>query len=250
MPSGPPRGGMPPGPGFGPPPPHMGGPPLGYPLPPMAHMGYPRPMWYPPPMPYPPLPNGSHDRYRSHSRSRSRSGGPGRRGGQRKGKGKGEGFKAYHSKNVPKADNLERQTTDDSPATTAMLRNIPNKYKQSELLAEIDEEGFRGQYDFLYLPMDVQNKANVGYAFINFLEVSDRERFCSHYTDRQFVKYVSKKIAACAPAHVNGLEKNVRQLSKKAVAQFKDPEYQPIVFRNGSSIAFSEALGELENGTL
>ena len=50
-----------------------------------------------------------------------------------------------------------------------MLRNIPNRYSQVSLLEEIDQEGFKGTYDFFYLPMDTQNRTNVGYAFINFM---------------------------------------------------------------------------------
>jgi hypothetical protein len=37
--------------------------------------------------------------------------------------------------------------------TTVMLRNIPNKYTQSTLLQAIDEKGFRGLYNFFYLPV-------------------------------------------------------------------------------------------------
>lgn len=50
-----------------------------------------------------------------------------------------------------------------------MLRNIPNRYSQAGLLEEIDHSGFKGSYDFFYLPMDTQNRTNVGYAFINFV---------------------------------------------------------------------------------
>lgn len=237
---------------------------MGYP-PPMPPMGYPPPMaWgYPPPMPYPPMVNGRHPEhgYRSQSRSRSRSGGGkgrgrprgGRQRSRERGRGKSGNFKAFHAQNVPKGvDNEARAATNasDGPKTTAMLRNIPNKYMQSALLEEIDAEGFSGQYDFLYLPMDSHNKTNVGYAFVNFIQSSDLDRFCSQFADRKFLKYPSQKIAMCSPAHVNGLEANVRQLSKKAVAQFRDPEYQPIVFRDGKRIPFNTALRELEKGSL
>ncbi len=54
--------------------------------------------------------------------------------------------------------------------TTLMIKNIPNKYTQKMLLATIDEH-FRGSYDFFYLPIDFKNKCNVGYAFINMVQV-------------------------------------------------------------------------------
>jgi len=55
--------------------------------------------------------------------------------------------------------------------TTLMVKNIPNKYTQKMLLATVDEQ-LKGTYDFFYLPIDFKNKCNVGYAFINMVQVS------------------------------------------------------------------------------
>lgn len=55
----------------------------------------------------------------------------------------------------------------NDPRTTLMIRNIPNKYTKDRLLQLIDVD-FMNTYDFFYLPMDFENKCNVGYAFINF----------------------------------------------------------------------------------
>ena len=80
-------------------------------------------------------------------------------------------FQPYHAQSVPKSEDLEasafvRQSSGESTeVTTMMLRNIPNKYTQNSLLQEINDLGFVGSFDFFYLPMDVHNRSNVGYAF-------------------------------------------------------------------------------------
>eukprot|EP00933_Yihiella_yeosuensis_P006502 TRINITY_DN111206_c0_g1_i1.p1 TRINITY_DN111206_c0_g1~~TRINITY_DN111206_c0_g1_i1.p1 ORF type:complete len:282 (-),score=58.95 TRINITY_DN111206_c0_g1_i1:108-953(-) len=210
-----------PPPGYGAPPPHWG---YG---PPGAH---------------------HHDRRRpSRSRSPHGRGGKGKKGGGKgsdKGGGKGKAFKPHHATTVPKKKNL--QTDDnDGPETTVMLRNIPNKFTQSQLLEEIDAEGFAGLYDFFYLPMDLRNKANVGYAFMNFLMEEDAGRFREVFEGHQFGRFRSQKVASVSPAHVQGLAKNLAQLQKKAVLQNTDEQYRPVIFRDGVRIDFDQALEEI-----
>lgn len=52
--------------------------------------------------------------------------------------------------------------------TTLMIRNIPIKFAQADML-EIVNEKFEGQYDYFYLPKDVKTQCGVGFAFINMI---------------------------------------------------------------------------------
>lgn len=63
--------------------------------------------------------------------------------------------------------NVARAETGEDARTTVMVKNIPNKYTQRNLLDLIDGN-YAGKYDFFYLPIDFKNKCNLGYAFINF----------------------------------------------------------------------------------
>lgn len=145
---------------------------------------------------------------------------------------------------IPKATDLSEKFSNRSggPPTTGMLRNIPNKYMQETLLEEVDEAGFVGQYDFFYLPMDVRNNANVGYAFINFLQPDDFERFQQTFEGYQFKRAGSRKVATVSPAIVQGLKANLQNLQKKRVAQ---GTYRPLVLRRGQRVELDEALAEL-----
>ncbi|CAE7246160.1 ML2 [Symbiodinium sp. CCMP2592] len=222
-------------------------PPGGYAAPP----GYPPPGGYPPPLhPYPPPLGGPGYGRRSasgsRSRSRSRSRGKGARKRNASAAGFKKEFKPYHATSVPKDTDLAANATADEPPTTAMLRNIPSKFTQQSLLEEIDAEGFNGLYDFFYLPMDVRNKTNVGYAFVNFLEPDDMARFSRHFEGYRFKNNNSQKIATVSPAHVQGLKRNIQQLSKKAVLHFNKGQYKPVVFRNGERVDFEVMAKELD----
>ncbi|KAL0956522.1 hypothetical protein HGRIS_002663 [Hohenbuehelia grisea] len=67
---------------------------------------------------------------------------------------------------------IERIAAGADTRTTVMIRNIPNKMTDSDLVAFIDAVCPR-RIDFLYLRMDFSNSCNVGYAFVNFITVED-----------------------------------------------------------------------------
>ncbi len=57
-----------------------------------------------------------------------------------------------------------------------MIKNVPNKYTKKMIMSLIDRK-FKEKYDFFYLRMDTHNKCNVGYAFINMMNLSDIWKF-------------------------------------------------------------------------
>lgn len=61
--------------------------------------------------------------------------------------------------------------------TTVMLRNIPNNLTRTTFLEILDKRGFAGHYDFVYLPVDFNSQANLGYAFINFISTGSAMAF-------------------------------------------------------------------------
>jgi hypothetical protein len=142
-------------------------------------------------------------------------------------------------RHVDFAEEFRRSLDDPQSAaamTTLMLRHIPNRYTQRELLQELDELGFSGTFDFLYLPLDKGTMSNVGYAFVNFLEPSWAEKclqvFQSH-NFRRHRKKVSGKTAAVSYAHIQGLEANLRHYQKAAISTVKQKQRRPVVLTNG-----------------
>lgn len=151
------------------------------------------------------------------------------------------GFRPYHVLSVPRGPLPVAKFVEGTPPTTVMLRNIPNRYMQSSLLEEIDGEGFTDTYDFFYLPMDVRTRANVGYAFINFLDPADLDLFSAKFTNYVFKKHPSMKIAKVSPAHIQGLMENLCHLANRAVTWSWHSQYRPIVKIQGKL----KDLGEL-----
>jgi len=126
--------------------------------------------------------------------------------------------------------------------TTVMLRNIPNKYTREMLVKQLEQD-MKGQFDFVYLPIDFKNKCNVGYAFINFSSVEVCSSFVKKFNGVEVRKCLpglnSRKIAEVTPARIQGREENVRRLRNSPVMGelAHHPEWMPLIF---------DANGEVE----
>jgi len=142
--------------------------------------------------------------------------------------------KEYRHGHVPKNLNLEEEykhAQKNLPPTTLMIRNIPNRYTQRELITELEDLGFGGTFDFLYLPLDKGTMANVGYAFVNFVEHSWAERCMASFQGYCFRKHRrhSRKVAAVSVAHIQGLEANLMHYESAAVNTAKLKQRRPLV---------------------
>ncbi len=111
--------------------------------------------------------------------------------------------------------------------TTVMIKNIPNRYTQGTLLAEIDALGFAETYDFCHMPIDMVNACNVGYAFVNFARPDICDAFVQVMHDYRFRTFRSRKLGACVPAHMQGLENNLKHFSKTRVMGWQ--RFRPFV---------------------
>ncbi len=74
-----------------------------------------------------------------------------------------------------------------------MIRHIPNKYTVNGFLEELNLE-FKNKFDVFYLPIDYQNKCNLGFAFINFIDPMHLILFYDRYRGKRWSKFKSEKV--------------------------------------------------------
>eukprot|EP00930_Biecheleria_cincta_P062166 TRINITY_DN47671_c0_g1_i1.p1 TRINITY_DN47671_c0_g1~~TRINITY_DN47671_c0_g1_i1.p1 ORF type:complete len:391 (-),score=78.62 TRINITY_DN47671_c0_g1_i1:80-1198(-) len=132
-------------------------------------------------------------------------------------------------------DDLPTVVTEQPPEDwadifTVMLRNIPNKYNQQTLCQELNNAGFAGLYDFVYLPIDMDTEANKGYAFINFVDPSCAWTFKSQFDNRKMSRFNSCKIVKVMPAALQGFDANYAHYSAARVTR-GDPKARPLFLR-------------------
>lgn len=140
---------------------------------------------------------------------------------------------------VPRSRNLVEQFSKanmQTPPTTMMIRNIPNRYTQRELMRELELLGFAGSFDFFYAPIDTGTMGNVGYAFVNFVDPTWAE-YCRQMVDGySFKKHQQKarrKVATVSVAHIQGLQANIRHYENAAVnGSARSKRCGPVIMAN------------------
>jgi len=107
---------------------------------------------------------------------------------------------------------------DEVGITTAMLQNIPYKYKGTELAEELDALGMMATYDLLYLPVKMRRHAerNLGYAFVNLRSTQLFNKFAQALHHYRFTKHSSARIAPTkvSRASIQGLAANLSSLMR------------------------------------
>mmetsp|Transcript_50031 Transcript_50031/g.119033 ORF Transcript_50031/g.119033 Transcript_50031/m.119033 type:complete len:493 (+) Transcript_50031:127-1605(+) len=131
--------------------------------------------------------------------------------------------------------------------TTVMLRNMPNNYNRKMLLQMLDSEGFGGQYNFVYMPIDFKSKASLGYAFINMVSPEVAQRFWAvfdGYSNWVLPSRKSSKVSWSSPHQ--GLQAHVERYKNSPLMHADVPDdYRPILLIDGVRAPFPEPTKRL-----
>ncbi|EER14951.1 hypothetical protein Pmar_PMAR023275 [Perkinsus marinus ATCC 50983] len=130
--------------------------------------------------------------------------------------------------------------------TTVMLRNVPNDLGSLDLIAIINQEGFKGAYDFLFMPHertpssqpDIKTK---GYVFINFLSEGLAHMFRKIFQGKPLTGRFLLKVGDVSDAKTQGFVDNMLPHQSRApmgLHVFGCPEGTELV-RGGRPIQLS-----------
>jgi len=134
--------------------------------------------------------------------------------------------------------------SDASPGTaawtTVMMRNLPNDLSGHMLLDLLNEHGFRGLYNLVYLPMDYHRKAGFGYAFIDLVSHEAAERFREHFEGFCDWGMVSHKVCTVSWSDaLQGKQAHIDRYRNSPVMHAVVPAgFKPMLFENGVHVPF------------
>lgn len=126
--------------------------------------------------------------------------------------------------------------------TTLMIRNLPAHVTQPCLIEELNQSGFQGSYDFLYVPLYFETNLNKGFAFVNFIDPCKAAALVGQWHLQQ--PFVAKQDVQgrhalqlnIAPAHIQGLEANLQKWMTPRLRRIKNPNLRPFVLEKGKHL--------------
>eukprot|EP00929_Paragymnodinium_shiwhaense_P052483 TRINITY_DN26293_c2_g1_i1.p1 TRINITY_DN26293_c2_g1~~TRINITY_DN26293_c2_g1_i1.p1 ORF type:complete len:508 (-),score=124.15 TRINITY_DN26293_c2_g1_i1:76-1599(-) len=137
---------------------------------------------------------------------------------------------------------LPKSVGEAAGRTTVMLKNMPNNYSRQMLLELLDSHGFKCRYDFVYLPMDFNTRACLGYAFVNLVNCEEALRFWRTFDNFSSWVIPSRKHAGVSWSNPHqGLHSNIERYKNSPVMHEAVPEdFKPCLFNasTGEQIPF------------
>jgi len=120
--------------------------------------------------------------------------------------------------------------------TSVVLKNLPERCTNAEVLELLAKAGFTGQYDFLYVPTDFRNFSAFGYAFVNFVS---HEQAQLAFTRLAGLEFAGSALEVSWCAEHQGYAVHVRRYRNSPVMHPSVPEfYKPLIFKNGVQQSF------------
>jgi hypothetical protein len=101
--------------------------------------------------------------------------------------------------------------------TTLVLRNLPSACTQRVLVQQFQVCGYTHDIDLVFLPLNLESKGHLGYAFVNFRTEEACRTFAwefhlTRYCDKLLTIVKSAKVCQITSAHVQSSQELLRRM--------------------------------------
>jgi len=123
--------------------------------------------------------------------------------------------------------------------TTVLLKTLPKGWTGLVLAEKLDEEGYAGLYDFVYVPLELQNGACFGHAFVNITSAHLAVRFMEKYHGA--AGWAEDQKLKVQWSEHQGLDWQIEKYRNSSVMhESVGEEARPLLFANGVNVPFPE----------
>jgi len=146
----------------------------------------------------------------------------------------------HRSKVGKQADDPNRCAQKEDAKTTVMLRNLPRDLSRDALLKLLDDNGFAGKYNFMYLPIDFVRQVALGYAFLNLITPAVVQEFWRAFDGFSAWPVVCKKICRVSWSSPHqGYDEHIQRYRNSPMMHKDVPDAcRPVLLENGVRVDF------------
>eukprot|EP00405_Crypthecodinium_cohnii_P041429 CAMPEP_0206551910 /NCGR_PEP_ID=MMETSP0325_2-20121206/15786_1 /ASSEMBLY_ACC=CAM_ASM_000347 /TAXON_ID=2866 /ORGANISM="Crypthecodinium cohnii, Strain Seligo" /LENGTH=572 /DNA_ID=CAMNT_0054051723 /DNA_START=144 /DNA_END=1862 /DNA_ORIENTATION=+ len=129
-----------------------------------------------------------------------------------------------------------------SSRTTVMIRGLPADFTRAVLEDLFEQEGFRGCYNFMYVPIDIASGSSFFYAFVNLISPQEAARFFQHFTGfKNWPVPCDKESAVEWSESMQGVGELADRYRNSPLMHESVPDsLKPAMYKDGLRIAFPE----------
>lgn len=142
-----------------------------------------------------------------------------------------------HARAVPEEIRLVKATrappplhhNKSQPVTSLTINHIPFLMRRGQLCALLDETGFAGRYNYVYVPCN-HDKSNRGHAFVNFYTPQDAKDFFASWHGARLVGAGSDApVLSVAVSVAQGFEASTQKWTVAKLQRLKDEDLRPFI---------------------
>jgi hypothetical protein len=138
---------------------------------------------------------------------------------------------------------MPQVATDKKQFTTLMMRSLRCGVTRDELINVMNEKGFEGAYNFIYLPIDFDTGLSRGYAFVNITSEELAHRFIDAFNGFAQLSITGSTVRPCIVtwAMTQGLDANIAWYRDSSIMDDQIPDsFKPVLFVGKKRAPFPE----------
>ena len=124
--------------------------------------------------------------------------------------------------------NLENIINEIDQRTTLMIKNIPHYTSQNSLMYIFNNQGYKDEFNFFYLPIDFTKNMNAGYAFINFKNAKSIIKFYLEFNEKPW-KFNQNKKCYLSYARIQGFRAITQHFQNSGIMNQENNEVKPYI---------------------
>ena len=124
--------------------------------------------------------------------------------------------------------NLENIINEIDQRTTLMIKNIPHYTSQNNLMYIFNNQGYKDEFNFFYLPIDFTKNMNAGYAFINFKNAKSIIKFYLEFNEKPW-KFNQNKKCYLSYARIQGFRAITQHFQNSGIMNQENNEVKPYI---------------------